>query len=619
MISDEKLDEILLEWSYRLEDGTPNMKDPNKVLVLNEVLRDMGYAQYKEQISETLIPEVTFNELGNKTSAQEGMVCLFYDAICTDPKIIDAYSSIKPINKKSDKLESELKELKTNVAKIVKVLKSVKPGNRYGTGASNVNVPKMISYIEEVLLEPYKLVGNDNFRLVNNQFSAANTIYKESKIPSQVKKPGLVNRGDIFEKIRKHAVDLAKSVHGIADFAYPDNWCPGDIYLMNESDGTAAASAKSININGRGNDKSLNSYFHGSDNKGGKIVAVSLKMEEARAGKATTFLKNVVVKNTDKLHIHGKTDLTELANKFIVARRRIKKYYADSSFVTQIPTKINTSIADILLAADKLNIKANAPFAKELSTLFPKQKSTYIKARAEKGNKIPAKKIEDEFDIKEDKIFILTKYQPIIYKELQKVVDDVYTKLNSKDKLPEYKQKFVESHDKFLAYIESLGIKGVNSNIKEVLKDISDMARENQVNVLNKKAGAYDLASELIDTWVFENKQITEPFKSLAGIENPFIALTLFAIAQHGLNPDFYKVIGDDRNSIGSCTEFKANAVVDAKTSTEDMEIVDSPNKAGFQLRYMLTLNGHKYRTTLEFIYSNTTIKIEVTRLDLAK
>ena len=48
MITSELLDSILLEWSYRLKDGIPDVNDPKKVKVLNDVLTEHKLPLYEE-------------------------------------------------------------------------------------------------------------------------------------------------------------------------------------------------------------------------------------------------------------------------------------------------------------------------------------------------------------------------------------------------------------------------------------------------------------------------------------------------------------------------------------------------------------------------------------------
>lgn len=48
MINSELLDTILLEWSYRLKDGIPDVNDPQKIKILNEILKEHKLPIYEE-------------------------------------------------------------------------------------------------------------------------------------------------------------------------------------------------------------------------------------------------------------------------------------------------------------------------------------------------------------------------------------------------------------------------------------------------------------------------------------------------------------------------------------------------------------------------------------------
>jgi len=89
----------------------------------------------------------------------------------------------------------------------------------------------------------------------------------------------------------------------------------------------------------------------------------------------------------------------------------------------------------------------------------------------------------------------------------------------------------------------------------------------------------------------------------------------MFAIAQHGLNPTFYKAIGTNNASAGSISEFPSNSVVDEKKSVQALKVIDSPGQAGFYIEYLLTINNHTYKTVLTFRFSKDQIRIEVSEL----
>ena len=89
----------------------------------------------------------------------------------------------------------------------------------------------------------------------------------------------------------------------------------------------------------------------------------------------------------------------------------------------------------------------------------------------------------------------------------------------------------------------------------------------------------------------------------------------MFAIAQHGLNPNFYKAIGTNNASVGTISEFPSNSTVDEKKSVQNLKVVDSSGQAGFYIEYFLNINNHTYKTTLVFRFSKDQIRIEVEEL----
>ena len=53
----ELINEILLEWAYRVDDGMPNPKDANHLRQLSNVLDEMGLSHIKNVLVENLLTE----------------------------------------------------------------------------------------------------------------------------------------------------------------------------------------------------------------------------------------------------------------------------------------------------------------------------------------------------------------------------------------------------------------------------------------------------------------------------------------------------------------------------------------------------------------------------------
>ena len=128
-----------------------------------------------------------------------------------------------------------------------------------------------------------------------------------------------LDRNEILTKVR----DKARILSGLA----PDNWCPGDVYLVDPS-------AKSTILDYVNNAESigqLNLLFNdtftprkSSSEPMGSIVAVSLKQQAARLGRAKEFLKSI--SNKDTTYNLTKDELDKCKTDEAWAKTEISKY-----------------------------------------------------------------------------------------------------------------------------------------------------------------------------------------------------------------------------------------------------------------------------------------------------
>jgi hypothetical protein len=419
-------------------------------------------------------------------------------------------------------------------------------------------------------------INKANIVTINNAVGAATAVIKQF---NQIK-PGMVHRDQLFNAIRAHAVKLIESNYGIRGY-FPDNWCPGDIYIfLDISKAKKSLESKRLNV-GEG---SLNSYFYGTTNTRRPIIAISLKMQQAQAGKGTTFIKNVVVDGVTREDKMGKDIGNQQIIKLRDISRRLDKYYF-SSDVWKKDKGVFTKVRQAVIQLSKM-------------TKLPE---------------IPSKSGE----VKE-----LTKYL-IANKELiQKATNKVR---NALGRSVDTATTFQQAYTRFVNNLKSLKIQKVEGNSGSFLKSIE--AKNKQENkgkldagkmqaLLSQKAATYDLASTLVEKWTEKTKKVSPAFADyLDKVKNPFVAITMFAIAQHGLNPNFYKAIGTNNASPGTISEFPSNSTVDEKKSVENLKVVDSPGQAGFYITYLLTINNHTYRTSLVFRFSKDQIRIEVEEL----
>lgn len=558
-------DELLEDVCYKLPNGYPTIVDgkfteSDEIAIINEALEERGLptiSLMKEEL-------ITIGQLSsNPTDVKEAMVCLFVDLALTDSAVFEIYRACLDKSLDDKKRAQLLKTLKTKISAITS-----KFGKNYGIDGYN----KMSNFIIQALsdIKKYKV----DLITINNGIGAADAIVSKFSVI----KPGMVARDDRFEAIRSHAVKLIESNYQIKGY-YPDNWCPGDVYFFLSSKVGEALKTQRLNV-GKG---SLNDFFYGTTNKNGPIIAVSLKMQEAQAGKATTFIKNVVVDGISTKDKLGKDVGNQQVIKYRDLARRLEKYYINS---------------------DEWK-KDEKAFEKVRGAVAQLNKMSPIK-------QIPTSKNQKEW------LQFLSNSKNTIQKINKAVGDGLGKSVNTAT-------TFQQAYTRFVKNLQAMNITKVEGNSKDFVKKIEDKNKINNKGkldtvkmqgLLSQKAATYDLASILIEKWTEKTKRISPAFaEHLNKVKNPFVAITMFAIAQHGLNPNFYKAIGKNDGSKGIISEFPTNSVVDEKKSIQQLKIVDSPGQAGFYIDYVLTINNHSYKTLLVFRFSKDQIRIEVEEL----
>lgn len=577
------IDEVLTEWCYKLPKGYPTVVDgkfvdADEVKLLNELLVQRGLNTLTEP-EQGINPEtqaahrnptkvreaVLQSQLSsNPTDVKEAFVCLFVDALLENPNFSEDYLVCLDLNTTSKIKNQKLKSIKSTLANVT---------TTYGKNYGIAGYEKMSQFVIECLVD--KQERKSDVIILNNGLSTASAIlsYFGNKI-----KAGMVRRDSFFENIRKQAVKLIDQQYNIKNY-YPDNWCPGDIYFKLNAKADKAVQAENINL---GKD-SLNSYFYGSNNPKGSIIAVSLKMQKAQAGKGTTFLKNVVINDVSLADKLGKDEGAKEVIKFRELNRQLEKYYFNDTW--------------------KKDSKAREKAESAVRRMVKMLKIVGIPIKASEKDKLKSYMLKNKNTI-------------------QTFVKKQSTKLN---KSINSVTSFQQAYTRFVKGLRSMNIQKVEGNSADFLKKIefyNKQANKGKLNqsalqgILSQKAATYDLASTLIEKWTEETKKISPAFaQHLSKVKNPFVAITMFAIAQHGLNPDFYKAIGTNKGTPGSVSEFPSNSTVDETKSIEQLKVVDSPGQAGFYIEYNLTINNHTYRTTLTFRFSKDQIRVEVEEL----
>lgn len=561
------IDDILLEWSYQCPKGYPTIVDGKfvdrkEVIILNKILVESGFSAIELPTEAASVASVS----SNPTDAKEALVMVFYDCFRTTSGFANIYSELykQPTQESLKKLDEALAN-------------SYSLASDYGEG---VNVENLHKYIVEVLSAPDRKKTNKELVNINNGFSAAHTIFTNNVITQYVGKGSgyLATRGELFNQIRSDAKTLFQTINVKLNF--PDNWCPGDFYLV-----------KSTKVPEASNILQLNSNFKGPGYENGTILAISLKMESAQAGKGTTFLETVLADET-VTDVELASDDANLANKYMEAKRYIKNY---------------TDISDIKKSTDKLKSAYN--------TLYVVSKTKNIK--------MP---LVDQWynSPKETKQALLAKNRAKMAEEFASRQTKIDSVLLGQQNVENFAQEFRNSYTEFAKYIRTVGIKNVkaenvNDFISRIRNSKSALKEGGPTKILVKKAECYRRAIRLIKGWSNKNKKISEPFKSLGAVNNPLLAITLFAIAQHGANPNFVKVHGSDTGPLGTAEMFPAKSKVDQDSLIQSLTINDSEGAAGFDVEYNVKLNKTIFKTTLTFRFSSTQFRVEVQELEVVK
>jgi hypothetical protein len=468
----------------------------------------------------------------------------------------------------SDKQSAEgisQKDIDDVVTRITKIYKA--NNKYYGSGKS---MPQNLD-----LYVKYIFTTRQDLETLSNAIAAAASIHQD------ISGDGRIIRDANFDAIRANASKLVKQQFNIQ--LQPDNWCPGDVYLvLNPSAIEKAKKAETVNI---GPD-SINAQFQKDSN----IIAISLKEEKAQAGKATTFAQTVFT-NTfnaglDPNQKYGTSDNKALA-KLSAKITRFEDYYygpkkggkRKQSFITSMTKdgKIHGSINTILQAGGFPKISG-----KDI-TLSRDEQSFY------KANK-------QHFD------------------NTLKAIAKLKGQIGGEGNQKKVEQNFVKSRNEFLKDIAKYKVQVSAEDSTKLAKEVQK-ENEEAIRVMSMKTSAYELASLIIDKWTDKNAKISPAYKKIQEISNPFVALTAFAIAEAGISPSFWKVIGSAKKLIGHADFFDAKATIDIDTKTSKITLVDSPTQAGFYLAYTTLLGNKRYSTKLVFRFSGSEIRIEVQEL----
>lgn len=407
--------------------------------------------------------------------------------------------------------------------------------------------------------------------------------------------PVQTDRGDeIYSKLRKKAVDLIKDGYGVS--SDEDKWCPADIYIYNDkSIVNKLMSAKTINL---GKD-SFNAQFQSDiNNKTQGLTGISLKEEQAQAGKATSFFKTLERNENypDAPKIEGDAKyILSIAYNYEQAILSIKK---DPKMAIGYIANAHAS-ANILSPKFKEASVVEKDMLKILSTTFSKSE---LKDIQNKTGRYDKQKTRDLFGEKNLTSFIIP---PISKNNIDKLFATVRTK---------YENGYKKARKSFLDVLTN-----ANMQVPSQTPDIKAM----DIQTLLKKTSCYMVAGWVLDGLNSENLNIPNIYQSIIKEKNAFVAMTAYAIGMAGISPTFFKMVGDSRGGSAHVETFYGSGFLNLDEK-EKVVIGDSPRRRGFFVDFITTVKIEesksskpvaKYKVSLDFRYSGEQINIEVSKL----
>jgi len=552
------------------------LENSNNVLEQNtKIIRNSKLTNTLNLKEDLAVPQST-------TGLKEGLVMYF---ACQSIESID--DAINKIEKKSNKK-----------LKFSKSIINDKLYNGNVEPAAN-NVKEAIDYLNTSVVDPK--IG----RTYINAMTAAKRIIKDvGKL-----EPKLIDRGQTFDSIKKHATELLKGADINISTGESDKWCPADLFIYG-STGVAEIANKSTNVNiDSKNQPSLNSLFSETFTMpaAGKILGVSLKEESARGGKATSFRK--ILKGDKDYIVEDKDQGQELITKILYNFSSILRTKgANTEPIYKIgdcAEALNSIVKNETLIVKNVNSDILEGLKQSLAGTL---KKTFGKDAKLATNKDNAKKMYKGggYEYPSDSS------KPL--KDLKVSITDFRKSL-----IDYAKKRYSKSRKEFFTTLTKSNFKPpANEPVKWAeTEDVSKVS-----DIFLKKAGCYDAASKLLDGYQIKaSLALPKAFKSIVDEEkNVFLALTAYAVSQGGISPTFFKLIGKESSSQeAEVKKFPSDGVLKLVPGGE-VQIDDSPTNAGFNVTFICQIQSKtgvqdKYQVVLSFSYAGTQFKIEVFEL----
>ena len=547
--------DILTEWSYRCPKGYPTVVDGvfteyEEVKILNEILEE----KFGDGIP---LPEVSLQAPNSKdTDYKEGMVIYF---LGLDEKDFKSYYEYFNNPQSAKKLPGFKKPLHADY---------FKPGD----------VDKIKNAIQFLGANQAGVKGQKDLRSFIEPFAAAKTI--RDMFGQQFADRGVVK----YKKLRDTAAAAASELIQ-KERVDSDKWCPADIFIYGGNVPSSYFDGKPLNLG----TKNINGSFVTKPGNipAGKIVGISLKESEARAGKAKSFQDVLTRKNNYQAAPTLSEDLKAHVSILYHTEEALKD-----------PTKLYY-LSEVARRLSKLkSLQTNKAIADFYKTLVP----IVTKAFGGVLGKEKAKKAGVEGQLTSKQVKVIGEKFELYAKAIQQGVQKIYDK----------ERGTFAQEAKRLKYKISQPISRAKGK-----PSISTTT-----HTLLKKAGCYQIASWFITGLDKGGLDIPEAFKSLSRERGAFVALTAYAVGMGGISPNFLKVKGATTPDGGHVETFYGSGFL--KAVGDKMEIIDSPDFKGFQV--IVTTAAYEsndakakpaiyYKTVLDFRYSGDALFIEVGKL----
>ena len=564
------IDKILEDTCYKLPKGYPTVvngvfTERDEVLIINEVLEAKGLPTLPLPEAGKVKPEIYATGFKDSTNSKEGLVMYFASL---DPKLLKR-AETKIYEGLADQLKLPIDEVTNdtylNAADVI----------------YNINLLNTTKYPFAPEIKKKWSNAITSGKLLQNMYGA--------KIPAD-----LIDRGaSIFDKIKGLAVELAvgEGIKGVDK----DKWCPADIFIYGSFPESPTEAMMSTYLRVQVEGTCLNNYFTETFTKPAenRILAVSLKEDVARGGKATSY--NLLLEKS--LEYPKVASLNPDLNTKLAAITQLNAYKNKKQDYGELSDALNN-----------LNkIKKQTPTLSNLIT------SATLVLKVAVNNDIHAGKKKVKLTNKTPTPESLSN----LNESIKAFANSIYANV-----LKTYEVQQIN----YMSVLQANRQLKVTSEFETQTKTIE--ANENIVNTVEellKKTNCYIVATDLIDKLeIGIIKKIPEGLQQLAKMHNPFIALAAFGMSQAGYSPTFFKLVGNKSFGSAHIDFFPSDGVITLSPKTE-IKVIDTVDYKGFKTVYKVRQVSESkglskdYSVKLDFLYSGEQFKIEITEIKSAE